>query len=258
MNVREYNRDAWNASVENEIRWTIPVSKEEIEAARKGEFSIVLTPQNPVPREWFPDLKGLKVLGLASGGGQQMPVLAAAGAEVVSYDNSPRQLEQDRKVAERESLSLTTVEGDMRDLGVFEDESFDFIFHPCSNSFVPDVNPVWKEAFRVLRPGGTMVSGFCNPVLFIFDYEKLEKAGELEVRHEIPYSDLTSLSEAERREMTEKSEPLCFGHTLEDQIGGQLRAGFHLTGLFEDKDRDLALCKYIPAFVATRALKPSK
>ena len=47
-----------------------------------------------------------------------------------------------------------------------------------------------------------------------------------------------------------------FGHTLEDQIGGQLDAGFVLTGLFEDRDTDHPLAKFLPAFLATRAVKP--
>ena len=57
-------------------------------------------------------------------------------------------------MAEREGLELVTMEGDMADLSVFADESFDLVFHPTSNLFVPDVRPVWREVYRVLRPGG--------------------------------------------------------------------------------------------------------
>src|SRR5690606_18814003 len=136
-------------------------------AARKGEWSIVLTPTVPVPHAWFPPLAGAAVLCLASGGGQQGPILAAAGARVTVFDNSPQQLAQDRYVARRDNLDLTTVEGDMRDLSAFASDTFDLIVHPVSNVFVPDVRPVWREAFRVLRPGGAMLAGFCNPVLYI-------------------------------------------------------------------------------------------
>ena len=75
------------------------------------------------------------MLCLASGGGQQGPILAAAGAEVTVFDASEKQLAQDRLVAEREGLSLTTVQGDMADLSCFDDESFDFIFHPLLQLF---------------------------------------------------------------------------------------------------------------------------
>jgi ubiquinone/menaquinone biosynthesis C-methylase UbiE len=193
MDIRAYNREAWNRYVdEGESLWTQPFGPEIIAEARNGNFSIVLTKQKPVPREWFPPLQGLDILCLASGGGQQGPVLAAAGANVTVFDNSPRQLDQDRVVAEREGLTnLKTVEGDMRDLSVFEDESFDLIFHPVSNLFIHDVRPVWREAFRVLRQGGSMLAGFMNPVFYMFDIEKADK-GILEVKYKLPYAHISS------------------------------------------------------------------
>src|SRR5262245_43241082 len=152
--VRAYNRKAWDRCVDKGDRWTLPVSAEVIAAARRGEWEIVLTPQRPVPRAWFPRLEGIDVLCLASGGGQQAPILAAAGAIVTLVDNSPKQLAQDRLVADREGLDITLVDGDMRDLVGFAGSSFDLIINPCSNCFVEDVRPVWREAFRVLRRGG--------------------------------------------------------------------------------------------------------
>ena len=94
----------------------MPVGPEEIARARRGDWSLVLTPTKPVPADWFPPLAGLDVLCLASGGGQQGPILAAAGANVTVFDNSPNQLAQDRLVADREGLAIETVQGDMADL----------------------------------------------------------------------------------------------------------------------------------------------
>jgi SAM-dependent methyltransferase len=254
FDLRAYNRAAWDHAVASGNRWTLPVGPDVTAAARRGEWSIVLTPTKLVPREWFPPLAGLDVLCLASGGGQQGPILAAAGARVTVFDNSPRQLDQDRFVAERDGLTLDTVEGDMADLSRFADGAFGLIVHPCSNCFAPDVRPVWRECFRVLRPGGALLSGFCNPVLFLFDEDPTPE-GDLRVKYSIPYSDLTSLTEAERRKYTDKTEPLVYGHTLEDLLGGQLAAGFVLTGLYEDADPDRPLARVIPSFMATRAVK---
>jgi SAM-dependent methyltransferase len=194
------------------------------------------------------------VLCLASGGGQQGPILAAAGASVVVLDQSPAQLGRDREVARREGLDLEAVEGDMRDLSRFAGGRFDLIFHPCSNCFIPDVRPVWREAYRVLRPGGALLAGFVNPLLYVFDDAEAEQ-GRLVPRHTIPYSDTEQLSDEERRRFTDADEPLVFGHTLEDQIGGQLGAGFVLAALFEDRDPAHPLSRHIAAFVATRAVK---
>src|SRR5205823_833541 len=99
-----------------------PSSPAEIERARQGQLELLLTPTKSVPAWWYPSLRELPVLCLASGGGQQGPLLAAAGAKVVAFDNSSAQLGQDRLVAERENLSLETVEGDAADLSMFADE----------------------------------------------------------------------------------------------------------------------------------------
>ncbi len=254
MDVSSYNRSAWDRQVEKGNRWTIPVGPDVISAARHGDWTIVLTPTKPVPRDWFPDLAGLQVLCLASGGGQQVPVLAAAGASVTVLDSSHAQLAQDRLVAEREGLTIRTAQGDMADLSAFADGQFQMVVHPCSNCFAPAVRPVWREAFRVLRPGGVLLAGFSNPVLFIFDDSRVEQ-GELAVRHAVPYADHTSLTDEECRRFIDKDEPLVFGHTLEDQIGGQLDAGFVLTGFYEDQDPQHPLSKFLPAFIATRAVK---
>jgi len=175
--IMGYNRRAWDRQVERGNRWTMPVGPEEIARARRGDWRIVLTPTKPVPADWFPPLSGLDVLCLASGGGQQGPILAAAGANVTVLDNSPEQLARDRIVAEREGLAIEAVLGDMADMSVFPDARFGLSVHPVSNVFVPDVRPVWREAFRVLRPGGTLLAGFMNPVYYLFDFFALEAGG---------------------------------------------------------------------------------
>jgi SAM-dependent methyltransferase len=254
MDVRAYNRERWDLQVERGNPWTIPSSPERIAAARNGEWSVMLTEQKSVPLAWFPqDLHGLDILCLASGGGQQGPVLAAAGANVTVFDNSPRQLEQDRMVAKRDGLVLITVEGDMRDLSVFGDGCFDLVFHPVSNVFCPEVRPVWREAYRVLRPGGVLLAGFGNPSMYVFDIPLAEK-GVFKVKYPLPF-DATQLSDEERQRVFGDEYPLEFSHSIEEQIGGQLEVGFILTGLYEDQ-QDSALGKYMPAYIATRAVRP--
>ncbi len=258
MDIRGHNRIAWDRNVTDGNRWTQPVSSTVIERARQGEFEILLTPTRPVPSHWFPCLSGTKTLCLASAGGQQGPVLAAAGAIVTVFDNSPKQLAQDRLVAERDGLQLDLIDGDMVSLSTFADDSFGLIFHPCSNAFVPNVMPVWRECFRVLKSGGVLLAGFSNPVRYIFDDKRWEN-GNLEVRYSLPYSDLSDLAPEDLKAIVEAGKPLEFGHTLENQIGGQLDAGLLLTGFYEDKYAAEAgdpLSQYMATFIATRSLKP--
>ena len=257
MDIVQYNREAWNKQAKEGCRWCEPVSAEEIKEARAGNWSVILTPNTPVPRNWFGDVEQMRVLCLASGGGQQAPILAAAGAKVTSFDNSDEQLALDQSVADREGLTIETIQGDMADLSVFENESFDLIFHPVSNVFVQSLAPVWKECFRVLRWNGSLLSGFMNPSFFLFDHEEAEKSGTLEVRYGIPFSDLTSLPEEKRAEIESEGTSYEFGHTLQEQIGGQLAAGFVLIDLFEDhwEDEATPLNRFSPTTIATLAKK---
>jgi SAM-dependent methyltransferase len=259
VDVIAYNRGAWDREVEKGNPWTVPVGPAVISAARQGDWFVLLTPTKPVPRSWFPDLTGADVLCLASGGGQQGPVFAAAGARVTVFDNSPRQLAQDRFVAEREGLDLLTVQGQMADLSVFPDECFDLIYHPVSNVFAPAVRPVWREAYRVLRHGGVLLAGFMNPAIYLFDLELADEKGVLEVRYTLPYSDLEDAEEETRRRYLEQGEPLEFSHSLEDQIGGQTDAGFLIAGLYEDghpPEANDPVSRHMPTCIATRAVKP--
>ena len=254
LNVRDYNRYAWNHQVDKKNKFTIPVDPQTIANARKGMFSVLLTETKPVPHDWFPPLQGLDLLGLACGGGQQGPVFAALGASVTIFDNSPAQLERDRQVADREGLTIRTVEGDMRNLSAFLDETYDLIFNPVSSVFCPEVRPVWQEAYRVLRHGGLLLAGLANPVYYMFGTHADEQE-TLQVSYAIPYSDLNDMEPAELDICIEEGIPLEFGHSLTDLIAGQIDAGFVITGFYEDICPDTPLSKYHPAYFATRAIK---
>ncbi|MBE1489417.1 class I SAM-dependent methyltransferase [Plantactinospora soyae] len=251
-----HNRAAWDRQVDEGNEWSRPVSSETIARARAGDWSVVLIGYRPVDRSWFPpDLADADVLCLASGGGQQGPTLAAVGARVTVFDNSPRQLEQDEMVARRDGLQLRTVLGDMRDLSVFADSSFDVVFNPVSNLFVPELAPVWRECFRVLRPDGVLLCGFLNPDVYLFDHEVMEKRGELVVSHRLPYSDLTHVPAETRERLWGADAPLEYSHTLARQIGGQLAAGFVIDGFDEAPHQSDATAGWLPGYFATRAVK---
>jgi SAM-dependent methyltransferase len=256
--VRRINQAGWDARVAEGDVWTLPAPPEEIARARLGDWSVVLTPNRPVPRDWFGDIAGRDVLCLASGGGQQGPILSAAGARVTVFDASPAQLAQDEMVARRDGLDLITRQGFMHDLSAFADGAFDLIFHPVSNTYAPEIEPVWRECFRVLRPGGALLAGFMNPTVYLFD-EADEANGELIVRHRLPYSDAADRSAEALERLIARDHTVEHSHSLESQVGGQLAAGFVLTHLFEDTDRgapDTGRSAWFPTCIATRALKP--
>lgn len=254
----EHNRDAWNKLVEQQCPWSQPVSSEVIEQAKQGQWQVYITPQ-AMPAGWLPaSVVGLKILCLASGGGQQAPVLAAAGAEVTVVDISEGQLEQDRLVAKRDNLTLNLVRSDMADLSAFADNSFDVIVHPISNLYVSSVLPVWKECYRVLKPDGKLLSSFYNPVVFIGDRDPaLMQEGLIRPLYSVPYADVSDLDAASLQQKVEQGSPLVFGHSLSDQIGGQLQAGLVLTGFYEDKQPNprFLVDRFLPTFMATCSQK---
>ncbi|MBX9298527.1 class I SAM-dependent methyltransferase [Chromobacterium piscinae] len=257
--VFHYNQAAWDRQARADCEWSRPVDAAAIAEARQGRVLAKLTP-GPLPAGWLDDALGLDILCLASGGGQQGPLLAAAGARVTVLDASAEQLARDREVAERENLALRLEHGDMRDLSRFADASFDCVFHPISNLYVPDVAPVWRECHRVLRPGGRLLASFYNPAVFVADRDPaLMEQGLIRPRFAIPYADPAHLSEAELAAKRTRGEALVFGHSLAELIGGQVAAGFLIAGFHEDwqpRPRFL-IDRYLPTFIATRALKPA-
>ena len=102
------------------------------------------------------DVSTLDVLCLASGGGQQSVAFALLGSQVTVFDLSDTQLERDRAAAKHYGISTETVQGDMRDLGCFDDDSFDIVYQAFSLNFVPDVRPVHAEVARVLTARRTL------------------------------------------------------------------------------------------------------
>ena len=250
MDIIDYNKSAWNNYVDKKDRWTIPISKQELENVDKGIWSIVLTATKAVPHNWFPDLKGLKILGLGSGGGQQGPILAALGSDVTIFDNSEKQLLQDKTISDEFNLNIKTVQGDMRDLSIFPDNSFELIFNPCSILFVDDISTVWEECFRVLKPNGVLMTGLMNPISFQLDEKSLK------LIYKQPFSDLHSLPKEKLDQLKQNNEALIFGHSLSDQIGGQMDAGFMITDMYEDDwGGENNLDEYFPVYIATRAIK---
>ena len=209
---------------------------------------MLLTPTKPVPHAWFGELKGKKVLGLASGGGQQMPIFTALGAECTVLDYSPRQLESEAQVARREGYDITIIRADMTKPLPFPDETFDLIFHPVSNCYVEEVVPIFRECFRILKHGGIFLAGLDIGVNFwVGDDEKT-------IVNTMPFNPLKN--EEQRRQLEEEDCGMQFSHTVEEQVGGQLQAGFRLTHLYGDTNGSGYLHeKNIESFLATRAVK---
>lgn len=249
MNYQDINSQVIDRWVEEGWEWGIPISHEAYVAAQNGKWDMVLTPTKPVPHHWFGDLKGKKVLGLASGGGQQMPIFAALGADCTVLDYSQKQLESETLVSQREGYSIRIIRADMTKPLPFSDGEFDLIFHPVSNCYIEKVEPVFAECFRILRSGGILLCGLGNEINYLVNEE------EREISNEMPFNPL--INEKYRKQLEEEDCGMQFSHTVEEQIGGQLKAGFILTDIFGDTNGEGRLHEMnIETYLATRAVKP--
>lgn len=248
-----YNSRVWDAWSEEQNTWTIPLTPEQFQQAKKGPIEFLLTPTKNVPLSWFEGV-GKDVLGLASGGGQQGPVMAAHGYRVTILDNSMHQLQADWMVSQRENYPILITQADMTQPFPFKGESFDMIIHPVSNCYIEDLQPTWEECYRVLRHGGVMMAGWTNPIVYMFDDDALENPdAPLIIRNKLPYN---GRLEVEKGAELSLDTGYQFSHTLEAQIGGQLKAGFMLKDFYEDTYPEMRLAQYTSVFAATLAVKP--
>ncbi|MCL2522200.1 MAG: class I SAM-dependent methyltransferase [Erysipelotrichales bacterium] len=239
--------DRW---VKDGWEWGVPISSEACADAKKGKWDVLLTPTINVPKDWFPTLKAKKLLGLASAGGQQMPIFSLLGADCTVLDLSDQQLESEKMVAAREGYKINIVKADMTEKLPFADNSFDIIFHPVSNCYIEDVYHLWRECYRILKPNGILLSGMDNGINYLFDNS--EKS--LEIVNKLPFNPLNNPDLIKKLEKDDSG--IQFSHTFNEQIGGQLKAGFMLVGAYEDYNANDLTAEYgIPTFWATKAIK---
>ena len=265
MDYIRINEAKWNQWVQEECVWTKPISHEDY-LAIDSNTNIYLTPKKPVPKNWYLPISGKKVLGLASGGGQQCPIFSALGANVSVIDISYSQLISEQIVSNREKYPISLFHGDMSKPLPFESNYFDMIFNPVSNSYVENIQNIWSECYRVLKADGILLSGFANPTIYLFN-QFCEK--RLELKYKMPFNPLTDLTKYEQKILFE-TDGIQFGHTFNEQIAGQLNAGFTIAGFYEDyhlidnsicnyntKIGNLAslLSNYMPTYFATKAIK---
>lgn len=170
------NRERWNALANANVEYSRPFM----------DFTPKQAAGYVYRYEILKDVAGLKVLCLASGGGQDSVAFGILGADVCVLDLSDTQLERDRQAALHHGLKTETIQGDMNDLSLFSDDHFDLVWQPYSVNFVPSVEPVFKEVARVLKPGGIYYLSFANPFVQALDDEAWDGDG-YPLHH--PYSD---------------------------------------------------------------------
>ncbi|WP_022753981.1 class I SAM-dependent methyltransferase [Butyrivibrio fibrisolvens] len=227
-NVYEQVEENIDKLVVNQADWTACATAEELESARNSR-PILRFYDKEVPESWLKDIKGKSVLCLAGAGGLQAPILACAGAKVTVIDISNKMLDKDREIADRENLDIEIVKGNMCDLSMFEDESFDLIINPPSLMYIPDLSLVYKECYRVLKNGGQFIIMAPSPVNYLCDFVEDENGGYYKAVHKMPWCSKDY----------DDSGWIEYGHSMEEYLGGLIQCGFVLDGYMECQREDI-------------------
>lgn len=244
---RERNRRVWNQLAASGSLFARVATDEEV--ARPL--------QTLDGRGWLPSsVHGLDVLCLASGGGWQSILYAAAGASVTVVDLSEEMLQLDSQEATRRGFNVRTVHTSMDDLSVLGTATFDIVQQPVSTCYVPSLHPVYREVARVLRDDGLYISQHKQPTSLQISHRNDRQQFVIGVEYyqngPVP---------RQRDESYRESGAAEYLHRWEDLVGGLCQAGFILEDLTEPRRADETVDvthfgyrgRFIPPYVRMKA-----
>lgn len=198
--------------------------------ARRYADAIRTKPHNawydrPNTLSLLPDVSGQRLLDAGCGPGFYVEDLLERGAEVVAFDiidefvNITRERVGDRATILRADLT--------QPLDFAEDASFDGILCPLVLDYIEDWEAVFREFYRVLKPGGWLVTSSGHP---LFDWLYLQRV--------LP-DETVSYFETQRFTVEwggfgePKPRVTSFRRSLQETINPLLRAGLKLDLVFE-------------------------
>ncbi len=222
--VHQHNRKAWDALVQGRKPHTKP--------AKDADFANPLAAVDS-PGWLGSSITGKRVLCLASGGGKQSALYAAAGGIVTVLDLSTEMLALDRQVAAERGLDVRVIQGSMDDLSMLGAGEFEIVIQPVSTCYVPDVIAVYKQVARVTAAGGLYISQHKQPTSMQADITPSRGGYELIE----PYYRRGPLPPVEGS-MHREAGTLEFLHRWEELLGGMCRAGFVIEDLLEPMHAD--------------------
>ncbi|MGB1252673.1 MAG: class I SAM-dependent methyltransferase [Candidatus Promineifilaceae bacterium] len=235
----QYNKERWTALVEAGIEWSRPLADLDAAGARAK-----LVEGNRLEMLGVSDFTDLNVLCLASGGGQQSVMFSLLGANVTVLDFADAQLEKDRAMAVQYGYDVRLIQGNMTDLSMLADGSFDLVWQPYSINFVPDPLPVLAEVGRILRAGGRYYLQFCNPSWTMEESDWTEMGYPMrvpieqgrEMSHLDPHWDIVDGEGKPQRVLG----PREWMHTYATLINGLGRNGMQVYAMYEGPPGDIS------------------
>jgi SAM-dependent methyltransferase len=214
--------------------------------------------ERPATLSLLPDLRGKRVLDAGCGPGHYALELLERGAKLVAVDVTPDMVAITRKaVGDRATVLRANLE---EPLDFAADEEFDVVVAPLMLDYIADWTPLFREFFRVLKPGGQLVYSHghpmadrdlfrerCDPDLVYFDIEQ----------HELPWGGF------------DHPKPMVssYRRPLEAMLNPLIDAGFRIDHVLEPRPteefrkanpEDYAFLMREPVFLCVRATKDGR
>ena len=143
------NRGYWNDAA---LEFAGPGEQAWAGEPRWGIWGVPETDLSLLP----PDMSGMDTIELGCGTGYVSAWMARRGATPVGIDLAENQLETARRLGAEHGLAIALVHGDAESTP-FPDQSFDFAISEYGAALWCDPYVWIPEAFRLLRPGGSLV-----------------------------------------------------------------------------------------------------
>lgn len=221
------NKKWWEEKVENSSVFTKPWLGIDVKILKKYANGKLKEPSWPIndiyPATILNNVANKDVLCLASGGGQQSAIFGLLNANVTVIDLSERQLENDKLAANHYGYKVSTFQGDMCDLSFLSNNSYDLVYQPPSMGYIHDINKVYSNVSRILRPGGLYRVDAQNPQSRFT--HRLSWNGEGYLISE-PYS-------TKKKQRADDKEVIEFRHGLDDIFNGLLKNSFEIMSVHE-------------------------
>lgn len=178
-------------------------------------------------------VKGLDCLELGCGGGQISVVLAKWGAsKVIGIDISDKQLEFAQSLARKEDVDVTFIRQTMEDLSIFTNNSFDLCISVHAISYAENINRIFSETARVLRPSGKFVFCILNPIQFVLWEALEENSFEMIIPYFTTTRDIWDWRDEENQKIASFGQTY---HRFAEIINGLVQNGFMIERVVEPK-----------------------
>ena len=169
-----------------------------------------------------------RVLELGCGSGAGSVAIALQGARAIGVDFSAQLLSAARRLSERSGVKLELHEGELGDLAFARADTVDVVFSVYALNLVEDINRVFRQVHRVLKPGGPLVFSVPHPAYDMIVDDDLEE----------PLLIRRSYFDDGRIDLGADAPPyFSYHHTISDLFTGLLRANFRVDAILEPEPR---------------------